>query len=621
MKMINNSWIKNILIPFLLVVPILWFVSPAITMGTENLRMIAYFDNDEACLVEFAGKTYSQGLIPIQSGAGYPQFFYYMAGIVLVPFTLLKGVNYQAIVIGLRCLNVLVAFSTVIFLYFFALRYLKSIWAAIMCCILLITMPNYLSWTVNSRPHILAVLFTLVSLFFCFKMVEIDKPKYFWGAVLFSAFAAATNLLFGFVMILAIWIANTYNSNRLQTPQLVEDLKSKHKIVSFIASFIVVFSASFFILGFFVLVKYQGLFYRSKLHGVYDFLRIRNVRMLIVLVAILLLIGIIWLIVNNYLRRIANNDKLSQGYRSLFIANYSCLALFYIVSVVAIVFLVLTPTYWLFPFASGKVIASQSILTTMSTSVDPGINKPIFDFDRFIWLKMLFDQQLLGIWIGLIFFCYLIYEIVFLKRNWAQNKRFLLQRGIIWIYMLTLMTVLVLLFSHRPHHYLLPIAVISIFLISYGIGQIIGAAKMPWAKNLLIIIFGLILAAGFYSRGNEIIKFRSEKMAKTNDAAISLGGWLMAHYPGNISLWKDNETLYIPPKFVHVYYPLKPDFANLTEIRRVNPNLFVLTSASLETQIIALSRRGAISRYQKVKSVKYGHDFKGLKEITVLVKK
>lgn len=149
MNIINNCWIKNALIPFLLIVPILWFAFPVINFGTDNLRMISHFDNDESVLVKFAGQTYSQGLIPVETGAAYPQLFYYTAGIVLFPLTCLNGVNYQAIVIGLRFLNVLVALATVLFMCFFCLKYLKSIWMAITYCLLLLTTPNYLSWTVK----------------------------------------------------------------------------------------------------------------------------------------------------------------------------------------------------------------------------------------------------------------------------------------------------------------------------------------------------------------------------------------------------------------------------------------------------------------------------------------
>jgi len=527
MNIINNYcnyWMKNILIILLLILPILWFVFPAISIGTDNLDTIKYFDNDESILVKFAGKTYSQGLIPMEDGAAYPQLFYYIAGVVLVPFTLLKGVNYQVIVIGLRGFNVLIALFTVIFFYFFTLKYFKKTWIAILCCFLLISTPNYLTWTLNSRPHILALLFALVGLSFCLKMVEENKPKNFWGAVLFSAFAVSTNLLFGVVAIPAIWVASLYNSSKLQTMQLVENLKSKYKLINLIASFIVVAAISFFALGVFVLVKYQGLFYRNKIHGVGDFLQIRNVRMIMILVGILLLAGITWLIINNLLMKQIKEEGMNQRYRPLFIANDGLLSMFYMVCLVSTMFLVLTPTYWLFPLVTAKVLFSQFLATTVGTGPDIGINEPLVNSGRFVWLKMVFEQQLLGIWIGCLFFCYLIYELVFLKKNWHQDQQFLMQRGILWIYIMALMLVLVVFVTHTPHHYLLPISSIMTLFTSFGIVQIVKENRIKTLKWLALVSFILFLAIGIYARATEIV----------NNRNIRLSG---ANYTGGESLW------------------------------------------------------------------------------------
>ena len=495
---------KNILIILLLILPILWFVFPAISIGTDNLDTIKYFDNDESILVKFAGKTYSQGLIPMEDGAAYPQLFYYIAGVVLVPFTLLKGVNYQVIVIGLRGFNVLIALFTVIFFYFFTLKYFKKTWIAILCCFLLISTPNYLTWTLNSRPHILALLFALVGLSFCLKMVEENKPKNFWGAVLFSAFAVSTNLLFGVVAIPGACMI------------LIEFFLFYYALRYW--------QAGILTLGVFVLVKYQGLFYRNKIHGVGDFLQIRNVRMIMILVGILLLAGITWLIINNLLMKQIKEEGMNQRYRPLFIANDGLLSMFYMVCLVSTMFLVLTPTYWLFPLVTAKVLFSQFLATTVGTGPDIGINEPLVNSGRFVWLKMVFEQQLLGIWIGCLFFCYLIYELVFLKKNWHQDQQFLMQRGILWIYIMALMLVLVVFVTHTPHHYLLPISSIMTLFTSFGIVQIVKENRIKTLKWLALVSFILFLAIGIYARATEIV----------NNRNIRLSG---ANYTGGESLW------------------------------------------------------------------------------------
>lgn len=621
MNIINNFWIKNFMIPFLLILPILWFVFPAITLGTDNLRMMAHFDNDEAILVSFAGKTYLKGLIPLETGAAYPQLFYYLAGIILFPLTWLRGINYQIIVVGLRGFNLLVALTTVCFLYFFSLKYLKITWAAVLCCLLLITTPYYLPWIINSRPHLLAVLFALAGLYFCLKLIEIDKPQYFLSAILFSAFAAATNLLFGFVMIPAIWMASVYNLSRLPPTQLIEHLKVKYRIINLIASSVVVFTVSFFALGAFLLVKHQSFFYRSKIRGVHDFLQIRNVRMLIFLVGLLLLAGIVWIIINNYLRKIASNDQLGRYSRRLFIANNSFLTLFYIIGVLGILFLALTPTYWLFPLVTGKVLMGQFIATTMSTSVDLSINKSFVDFNRLVWIKMLFDQKLLGMWFGLLFLFYLIFEVVFFKKNWSQNRIYLIQRGILWVYMATLMIVLVLFVSHRTGHYLFSILPLAGLLISFGVTQSIKESKTRILSLLLLFIFSAFFGLGLYARWGEICKARDIKLSKINDTGISVGNWLTERFPSDTKIWRECDAFYIPPKFEQLYFPLKPEIVDPSEINRIKPDIFVLLSSPVEKQIINLSLAGKIPFYERIKHLNYSNKLHEFKEVFVLQKR
>lgn len=610
----NNFWVKNVIVPILLVVPIVWFAVPLIGLGIDNIRMIVHFENDEALLINYAAKVYSHGIVPLEFG--YPIFFYYLAGLFLWPYTYFRGIDYGLITETFRTMNTVVTVSTALIVYFLCLRFFRSVYVAILSVFLLTFTPLHLWWANNARPHPLEIFFIFASFYFCFLLIEEYKPKYMRGALLFAGLAAATKYG-GIFLIPVVWL--TYIHHLFSSPDamIIKNIKEKYALINIIASLIMFFIAAIFISGAFVILKYPQLFVRNSFNGAQEFLRIRDVRIIIILLGLLFLAGLGWLLINILSKRLLSKSELVQRDRSLFIADLGGLFLLYIIGVVGIIFAVLNPAFWLFPIVSIKAVANHFVMTTMGSAVtDLGINSPIIDVNRLVWFRMIFDNMLLGRWLGFCFFFYLVYEVVSLKTNWLKDKTFVLQRALLWVYMLALFLMLFIFVSHRPHHYLLPICIAMMVLISFGIVQII---KSDYRKSLKIIFSAVIIiliSLSCYDRGKEIIHDRKLKLGKINDTGIYIGNWLKNEFPENIVIWKDSDIFYIPPKFSNVSCPVN-GVIDLVAIKKLDPSLLVLTSPLNKKQIIGYFNRGGYGRYKEIRKFKYSNVYFDYKTIYI----
>ena len=316
----NNFWIKNVLVPLFLIMPILLFAIPCIPPGTNNLRMIYHFDQDEGSLVEFAGKTYSKGVVPLEYNVTYPQLYYYLAGIFLFPYTLLKGINYQVIIITLRSFNVLIEILTIVFLYFFCLKFFKSIWVGILSCLLLATSPEYLSWLINSRPQLLEILFILVAFYFYFKLVEKYNRGVLLAMIVFTGLATATK--FGGIFLLPIAFL-TYLYSILKVPILdsIEYLKDRSKIIYTLSALLMVISLSTSIISVLVYLKIPEKFHILGIWSLKEFLHFRNFRILLLVSVILFLFSLLWFVLNLFTDRCFKSKQLADKYFFLLLFN------------------------------------------------------------------------------------------------------------------------------------------------------------------------------------------------------------------------------------------------------------------------------------------------------------
>ncbi len=627
----KNRFLINILIPFLLVLPILWLALGTIALGTDNLRMIKHFDIDESSLVEFAGKTYTRVFVPLENNVTYPQLFYYLAGIILFPFTLLKGVDYQVIVIVLRGLNTLAGMFTAIFIYFFCIKFFRSILAGVLASLLFSTTPGYICWLLNSRPHPLEILFILFVFYFCFRIIEQYRNKFLLGAIVFCGLATATKFG-GLFLIPILWLACLYYIVRLKTPVLAEHLKHNITKIYMYVSGIIVFSVLIPVAVIQFYFKYQDKFHIFGIKDFNDFLRYRNFRLLLLVVGVAILGSLLWLVINMVTQKNLKNNSLAEKYRSIFILDKSMLFLLYIFTSNLLIFLLFNPSYILYPLSTFKQMGVQFAKSTMSTAFDPGLSRTILDSSGLVWIKMLFEDQMINSWLALLFAAYLIYEIIYFRKNWKSAKASVYQRLLLLAYVVFLFMILIVLVSHRPHHYLLPIVMALSILTSFGIIAIIQQARSTLWKRFLILVFSIILLAGFCVRFGNIAKLYELRKSRASaiDTGILVGDWLKNNFNSNLKIWVDCNEFYIPPKFNNISFMFISDRIErkFDTINKFDPDILVITCAYdpflKNAQKIDLAiKEGALGKFKLEKVFDYQgplSDFGYYKKIFIYTK-
>jgi hypothetical protein len=623
---VDNFWIKVLLLPLLLIIPVVWFAAPLIPYGTDNIRLIRHLDLDEAGLIEFAAKIYSQGLVPMDGAHfAYPQLFYYVAGFILFPFTLIKGIDYTTITVVLRLLSSLSIILTIILLYFFSLRFFKSIYAAVLSSALLATMPEYLWWSVNSRPHPLEILFILVTFYFCFRLVEKYDLKHFAGAVIFAALAASVKYG-GVFLIPIIWLACLFDIFKMKTTDLINHAKARSRVIYGAAVMLVLFIVSLDIFFGAVITRIWPFLQKLGIKNIAQLVRMKDFQLLIIGSVVLIIFGCVWFYINKLI-----SDKLSKGdvssaeiNRYLLVINKSILIFVAISSAVILLFAILNPTYWVFPFETFKNFFWQFVAVTIPRSGstwDPGINRQTLDLSGFgIFLSRLFDGRIFSIPFGVIFIFYVLYEVIYFRNNWRSEKVLTFQRMLLLAYVSFLFMVLSLTLVHRPHHYVLPIGVVLTFLIPIGMIKIMEQAKVKWIKTLLIIFFCLLLTYGFYSRLGKINEMRELRLNKINehDPGIIISKYLELKYKTNIKICTDHVLVYVPPKYPNVYILEDDDEIRIRKIKALDPDVLVLMSSTLEKLVMDLAKRGRLPHYKIVKQVEDLLRPEGLQKISVL---
>lgn len=578
--MLYGFWLKKVIIPILLVVPILCFVIPLITIGTDNLRMLQHFDSEEAHIVIYAGKIYSRIFIPPEEICAYPQFFYYLAGIVLFPLAWLKGIDCQTIAIVWHGLNAFSGIFTAIFIYFFCLRFFKSVWKGILSSLLFSTTAGYLCWFVNSRPHPLEIFLILVALYFSLRMVEKYNYKLFLGAMIFSGLATATKFG-GLFVIPVIWLACLYGFMQLPPSNLVIYLKRKFKLIYIISFLNVIFSVTLPLIVILLYQKFQIKFYKIGINNLDNFLHWRNFRLMLLASGLLLTGSIFCCAINFISHKFANRLNVKNKFIS--VVNISILYLVYIILGNLLIFLVFNPGYFLFPIQTIKLFGLQIAKSTMGTGLDPGLVRPVFDKDGLIWFKMLFENPMFNKCLAILLIIYLIYEVLFFKRNWFYARQALFQRLLLLSYGLILWFFLILFVFHRPHHYLLPVGMVLSILSVFGALEIFKITKINLLGGLYALFLCLVLFFSFQIKLEYILKFRDFKKGQTiaGDTGLVIGRWLEDQYDSSAKIWKDCDDFYIPLKFKNLYFMQLHDSIenNFAKIKEIEPDVLVITSA------------------------------------------
>lgn len=558
-----------------------WFAIPAVYSGADNGRVIAHFNWDEEMIVNLAGKLYQRGATPIEYTCGYPQLFFYLAGAVLFPYTWIKGLDIHTIVCVLRGFNVLIAIATVLLLYIFVIRFFKSRITAALSCLILCTTPIFLRMAVHSKPHLLNVLFTLAAFYFCFLAAEKYKLKYMVLAAAASGLSMSANF-FGFFLIPSICLTYAYHIAKLKTDELIADQK-KRGLFIYIASSLVMFVGVLVpAAAVFAYYRFSHLFAKKGVDAFSVFLASRMFRMFALVAAVIFMTGLLWWILNLTTGRLVRMRRKTGGPRFLLAMNSCILFLFTLVLVSGAVFVILNPTYLLFPAEAVKITVNQFGFTAFGASLTGAAARSFLSPGAFDWAKKLFiDNAVFNGWLGSFFLIYLVYELLNIgkarNRDQQISRR---QRIILLTYLLSLMAVLFMFVMHRTHHYLLPAIPVIAVLSSFGVVEIVKKIRSAWARYIVIAVLSVLALAGFCERASGVIELRHVMADKNSDTGIVIGRYLEENFGRDTVIWKDSTTYYVPQKFKNVnsmYYD--QDISGyFAKIRDLEPDLIIITS-------------------------------------------
>lgn len=599
----------------LLILPILYFAIPVITYGISDLSMIKYFDVDEGNLVEFAAKTYSHGIIPIEDGVAYPQFYYYFCGILLYPYTLMKGIDFTFIALVLRSVNVLAAIATSIGIYLFTKKFFKSSVAGVVGSLCFLYSPYYYYWIINSRPHVLEIFIIVGVLYFCFKLLDRYRFGYVAAAVVLSGAAMATKYG-GLFLIPVVWVAVMINISKFNNPKLLKLIRPHlstiyaYCVAMLIGSVLVPFAALF------AYHRYPHKFLVFKITNFQEFVASKDFRLLLLISGIVCAGALIWLIANNLTSRaVAAHHK--TVHKRILLLNLAFLYLFYIGGCIIAGFFVFNPSYILYPVVTLKRFALQTAISTMTTGLNPGLKTPLFDPAGFIWIRMLFLDLFNGWFTSILAVCSVFWLMTF-KNDFARNKIQSYRKWLLFMYSLVLFLVLYICFAHRTHHYLFPAQMCLAILMGVGMVEIVRYARTRPMKVFWCCVFGILLIGGFFQRYADIRVLHASYAGRDDrrhvvDTGIIIGKWLADTYPRDAVIWNDCRDFYIPSTFSTVVHMMdEEDIDNkYAQINELQPRVLVITSKNdaLLTNNIkivrALETRAIKDQYTQVKVFDY----------------
>jgi Dolichyl-phosphate-mannose-protein mannosyltransferase. len=614
--------IQDLIILFFLVLPVFWFSFPAVFHGIDNLGMLTHFDPDEAELIKFSAKIFQHGLVPMDGYYfAYPQLFYYIAGLLLGPYTFIFGVDHTVIAAVLRSMNVASIALMVIGVYFFVKRFFKSKINAVLTCFLLATTPQYLWWTVNSRPHPLENLFILAIFYYSFRIIEKYRKDLLMGAIIFTSLAMSVKYG-GIFLIPVIWAACIWNIAGQDSGHLQEYLKVRIRLIYVLCSSIFICIAGVAISGFYLYGVYEKTLRKFNVNSLSDFLLMRHTRLIILFFALVCIVNGIWLRANILSDKLIKN-RMQAGKDHWFLyVNKSFYVLIALSGTVFTLFLILNPTFWIFPGESLKAFLYQSALTSAGTSLQLGVKETIVGSGASAWFQMLSGDLLLTPWVTALFCVYLLFEGFYARQNWQDNREALFKRVLLLIYIVSLFPVLFIFVSHRAHHYLLPLLFPIYALVTFTMLELIKKIKRPYFKAAAVLAYALILFMAVSDHISKATGLRHIKLERSSsaDTGVVIGKWLERNYPANIKIWKDYISFYVPPKFADVYLPIKVRDINAEELKKIDPDVLIITSRDGLEKVGKLVESGRLPAYKVAREEKYRSNVEDFTVVYILAK-
>ena len=618
-KKFNPSRMISILLLLFSFLFVIWWGAPTISKGTDNINLIMHFDPDEGTTVAFYERFYKSAFICPPTTVAYPTGFYYVAGVFLFPYSCLNLArdNHRVIAITIRLFNLISILLTIAMIYSLALYLTRSRLLASLAPLFMITITDYLWWGISYRPHPFENLILLASLYFALIWIEKKGSRDMFLCIILAAYAFG--IKYGGMFIFpAIQLALIIYFIKLEKAKLLEFVAKFSQLNYFLA--VILIAAIFGIILCIHLVFIPSAVKITKLGaslGVKGLLSLKLVKMGITGLWIALFLCAVWIFINFYSRKISrrrldkNTDvKLMSWENIALICNAAFMCLSGISIIYAAVFVLTNPYLVFHPMQFIRSFFSLGLIEFTFSHQGKGFFKEVLT--NLNWFKMLFDKNVLGISGGIGLVWYFVIEFYNLKTQWQNYRTRLLQRGFIWMVILTHLCFLVLFIKFRAHHYLPLSDYLLCLLIIYGVSTSFKLAKEKWKKVIVSLLFLIILLGGFAERLPIALKLRRYRMDAYSDTGLEIGKWLEGRYDKEAKIWKDTNEFYVPPKFENVFfkYGVEDISQKLPQINRIDPDILIITNSCdpffYNTRIIRTAiNDGTLKGYQLIKAFKY----------------
>ncbi|MFC1478315.1 ArnT family glycosyltransferase, partial [Candidatus Margulisiibacteriota bacterium] len=484
---------------------------------------------------------YFSGTNMIPTGeAGYPTFFYYVAGIVLFPFSVLFGLKLGMLTLTLRLFNVIFGGLLLGLIYTFSIYLFKNRYYAFLSGLLLVSTPAFIGAIANIRPHPLELLLIFLSLYFILKAIDNYKFQYIAFSIIFAALVFATKFSGFFLLpiIAVIYFISTRNTKSLS----YNDYQQKYKILTYIFSLlciilgVTVFAGIFYVLAFLPSRQFGTTAFEQ--YGIIKSL-LRSDTIIGGIVSGAMIFGGLFLLVLNILIAKYHRAKDSVRERFLLEVNRFAISTIGFVVVFVVVFLITNPHFIFYPLKSFIEHSRQLTWEIKSQGADK---------NPFLWFTNLSSNILIGKNAWIFIFTLGLSELVYLKRSWQENKIFNYKRYILAGYAIAFFIFLFFAIGRQPHHYQLPIVIIFYLLFPFVFFVLSKSQIRNWLKIAIYFILVIAIAYNVNEKIPMLNKDRKTKMAMMDDIALEYGRWLKTNINHNTSILA-GRYVYIPSVF------------------------------------------------------------------------
>jgi 4-amino-4-deoxy-L-arabinose transferase-like glycosyltransferase len=538
--------LEFLLVLALIALYFIWFAWPSVWTASDNLRLVSVFSSDEANHLYTLKQAISQRTLILDFGI-YGHLYFNIALLPLFFLNFLIRVSEQQIILALRLVPTLSAIGTIAATFLITRRYFGRLAAWLAALLLSIVPLNFLHWSITSHPDIPQLFFLVLSLYFCCRLVEQDRPKWLIVASVFSGMAFACKYS-GVLLLPIIWM--------IAVGQTIDPRQPIAKP---------------------------------------RFPKVEITRLLIACIGIVsIIIGIVFS-PNFVSQHFTVHGKIADSSLTHLLINMQIAAIIFGFSL--IVFTIIKPIWSVNRFVNSlnKIILSVATFGTVFFLTSP------FSFFRLNFLKGIYCESKLmpfGHWFkasnnGMQWFHVLlspeligkaIFGLAFLgmsliifdvsRKGWRQ---LLSPAGVIWMWVIFYFGFLFFRINMRFAHYLLPIIPFLIILSTQSISKIIEFAKSKLSKKLsflfILVILSSVAAIELPKSVSQILRYRQSTINRVQKStAVKAGLWLAKHFPKSTRIVYDHYC-YVPPIFPDAHATWG---GTIEMLKKIKPNIVVV---------------------------------------------